>query len=92
MHLHRETSHSGNFLDCVRTRKQTIVNEDIAHRSVSNVILGGMVKVLNQSRPADAKFTSENPLKWDPVAERFPDNDEANRMLTLSKRAPWHVV
>ena len=36
VHLHRETSHSGNFLDCVRTRKQTIVNEDIAHRSVDN--------------------------------------------------------
>lgn len=92
VHLHRETSHSGNFLDCVRTRKQPIVHEDIAHYSVSNVILGGIVKLVNGSRPQDARFTSENPLRWDPAAERFPDDAEANRLLTLSKRAPWHVV
>jgi hypothetical protein len=43
------------------------------------LLLGGIVK---QLKP---------PLKYDPVAERFPDDDEANRLLTFARRPPWNV-
>lgn len=78
-HLYRSTSHSGNFLDCVRTRKKTICTADIAHRAASALLLGGVAKVLNRS------------LKWDPQAERFIDDEQANRLLTISKRPPWQT-
>jgi len=77
--LYYSDSHSGNFLDCVRTRKQTICNATVAHRAASALLLGGVAKQLNRS------------LKWDPVAETFVGDDEANRLLSIAKRAPWCI-
>ncbi|MEI7730856.1 MAG: Gfo/Idh/MocA family oxidoreductase [Verrucomicrobiota bacterium] len=77
--LYHSDSHSGNFLDCVRTRKQTICNEQVASRAASALLLGGIVKQL------------QRPLKWDPHKEEFPGDDEANRLLSIAQRPPWHV-
>ena len=77
--LYWADSHSGNFLECVRTRKQTMSHADIAHRSSSALLLGGVVKQL------------QRPLKYDPVREEFPHDSEANRMLSLAQRPPWQV-
>jgi hypothetical protein len=78
VHLYRTHGHSTNFLECIRTRQRTICNEDVAHHSVNAVLLGGMVKQLKR------------PLRWDPVKEQF-DDDEANRMMSIAKRAPWNA-
>ena len=73
-------SHSGNFLECVRTRKRPICDADIAHRAASALLLGGVVKQLKR------------PLKWDPQAEEeFVNDDEANRLLSIAKRPPWCI-
>lgn len=77
VHLPRNTGHSNNFVQCIRTRQRTICNEDVAHHSVNALLLGGMVKELRRT------------LKWDPVAERFINDDEANRIISFAKRAPW---
>jgi hypothetical protein len=79
MPVYRSNSHSGNFLECVRTRKKTICDADIAHRAASALLLGGVVKQLKR------------PLRWDPKAEQFINDDEANRMLSIAKRPPWRV-
>jgi Oxidoreductase family, C-terminal alpha/beta domain/Oxidoreductase family, NAD-binding Rossmann fold len=79
VHLYRNTGHANNFLECVRSRKKPICDIDIAHRAASAVLLGGIVKQLNR------------PLKWDPQSEQFPNDEEANRMLSIAKRAPWRV-
>ena len=78
-HLYYSDSHSGNFLDCVRTRKKTICDADIAHRAASALLLGGVAKQLGRS------------LKWDPKAERFINDEAANRLLSMAKRPPWNV-
>jgi len=79
VHLYRSTSHSGNFLDCVRTRKRPICDAEIAHRAASALLLGGVAKQLKRR------------LIWDPHAEQFVKDDEANRMLSIAKRPPWCI-
>ncbi|SPE62870.1 putative Oxidoreductase domain protein [Verrucomicrobia bacterium] len=78
-HLYHSDSHSGNFLECIRTRNKTICDADIAHRAASALLLGGVAKQLNRT------------LKYDPKAERFADDDEANRLLSIAKRPPWDL-
>jgi len=79
VHLYYSPSHSGNFLECIRTRKKPICDADIAHRAASALLLGGVVKQLKR------------PLKWDPKAEQFIGDEEANRMLSIAKRPPWCI-
>jgi predicted dehydrogenase len=79
VHLYRSTSHAGNFLECIRTRKKPICDADIAHRAASALLLGGVAKQLKRT------------LKWDPRTEQFVKDDEANRMLSIAKRPPWCI-
>jgi len=79
VHVYHSESHSGNFLECVRTRRKTICNADVAHRAASAVLLGGIVKQLDR------------PLKWDPEKEEFVGDDEANLMRSIACRPPWRV-
>jgi hypothetical protein len=79
VHLYRSNRHADNFLECVRTRKRPICDANIAHRAASALLLGGVVKQLKRT------------LKWDPKAEVFINDDEANRMLSIAKRPPWCI-
>lgn len=79
LHVYHCDSHSGNFLECVRTRKRTICDVDIAHRAASALLLGGVEKQL------------QRPLKWDPQQEQFIGDDEANRLLSIAQRPPWRI-
>lgn len=77
--VYRSESHSGNFLECVRSRKQTICDIETAHRAISVVLLGGIALQLKRS------------LKWDPQQERFINDEEADRLLSTAYRPPWQV-
>jgi len=79
VHLYHSNSHSGNFLQCIRTRQRTICPAEVAARSASAMLLGGVVKQLKR------------PLKWDPVAEQFIGDEEANRLCSIAKRPPWNI-
>ena len=76
--VYHSTSHSGNFLQCVRTRQRPICDAQTAHRANSLLLLGGIAMHLGRS------------LKWDPVREEFFDAPDANRMLSLASRPPWY--
>ncbi len=71
--------HAGNFLDCVRTRKQTICNAETAHRSMSLVLLAGIATQLKRK------------MTWDAVHEVFVDDEPANRLLSYARRPGWEV-
>jgi myo-inositol 2-dehydrogenase / D-chiro-inositol 1-dehydrogenase len=70
-----------DFLECVKTRGQTLEDAEVGHRSSSVAQLGYIACQLGRK------------LKWDPGAERFTGDDEANRLLCLPPgRAPWSVT
>jgi predicted dehydrogenase len=77
--LYESRDHQGNFLDCVKSRKETITPVEIAHRSISVGLLGEI-----------AMLTGEK-LKWDPDKEIFLNSDQANRLLSRPMRSPWHL-
>jgi len=79
LHLYKSLNHAVNFLDCVRTRQQPICTVEAAHRSTTVSLI------------CDIAMRLERRLKWDPVSEKFPGDDEANRMLSRAMRAPWQV-
>jgi len=78
-HLYYSQSHSGNFLECVRTRKKPITDIDSSYRAVKLLLLGGIAE------------TVRRPLKWDERREMFANDDEANRLLSMACRAPWRM-
>lgn len=68
-----------DFLDCVKSRGATYAPAEVGHRSISLSHIGYIAMVLGRK------------LRWDPVAERFPDDSSANRLLTYAMRAPWRL-
>jgi len=79
VHLYKSDRHSANFLDGVRTRRRTICDVETAHRAASVLVLGDIARQLGRR------------LKWDPVQERFVGDDEANRLLSVTRRPPWRL-
>jgi predicted dehydrogenase len=75
--LYVSNNHKGNFLECIKTRKETVAPVEIGHRSCTMCILGSMAMELKRK------------LRWDPKNERFLDDPTANSMVTRARRAPW---
>lgn len=78
-HAYESSDHMGNFLDCIRTRKETAAPVEAAHRSTTICNIGAICLRLGRK------------IRWDPAAERFVDDDEANRLLGRPMRAPWSL-
>jgi hypothetical protein len=68
-----------DFAESVRTRRRFALNERNGHRSCTLVNLGKTAVQLGRT------------LRYDPEAERFVDDDEANRFVEQPMRAPWRL-
>lgn len=79
IHLYRSDDHHQNFLDCVRSRKETIAPARVAHRSIMVGHLGLIAMKLGRK------------IQWDPAAERFVNDPDADRLLARPMRSPWHL-
>ena len=79
LHLHESDSHHADFIRSVKTRRDPVSDIDAGH--IASYL--GMV--------ADIGGRLQRKLKWDPKAEEFPGDAEANRMLARPMRAPWHL-
>lgn len=71
--------HHANWIECIKTREKPHSHEEIGHRAASLGHLTIIAYKLGRS------------LKWDPVREVFPEDEQANRLLRRARRAPWHI-
>lgn len=77
--LYKSTDHHQNFLDCIKSREETIAPAEVALRSISVGLLGEIAMLTGQQ------------LDWDPEKEEFTNSAYANRMLMRPYRAPWKL-
>ncbi|RME94401.1 MAG: gfo/Idh/MocA family oxidoreductase [Verrucomicrobia bacterium] len=77
--LERSRNHQQNWLDCIKTRKRPICDAEIGHRSATICHLGNIARLLGRR------------LRWDPVAEMFIDDPEANALLTREHRKGYEL-
>ena len=77
IHLYESHSHHGNFLDCIRTRRDPVSDVDAGFAATVLTIV------------ADIATRRGSKLTWDWTAERFVGDELANRALRRPMRSPW---
>jgi hypothetical protein len=77
VHLSRSPGHGENFVECIRTRALPICDVEVGHRTMTVCHLGNIAYRLRRA------------LRWDPTAERFLGDAEADRLLDRARREPW---
>ncbi len=71
--------HLRNFVECVRSRKRPNADVEIAHRATT------LCHLVNICRKLDRR------LRWDPKAERFVGDEEANALLSRPRRKGYEL-
>lgn len=72
-------SHLANWIECIKTRQRPNACEEIGHRSATVCHLVNITKRLGRR------------LRWDPAAERFVGDDEANTLLDRPRRKGYDL-
>ncbi|MHB0958158.1 MAG: Gfo/Idh/MocA family protein [Pirellulaceae bacterium] len=71
--------HMQNWIDCIRTRERPVADVETAHRSVSVCHLANITRWLGRR------------LTWNPIEERFVNDDEANCFVDRSRREGYEL-
>lgn len=77
IHLYESREQHGNWLDCIKSRKEPISPVEIGHRACTVCLIIHIGMKLGRK------------LDWDPVKERFVNDDEANSWLSRPQRKPY---
>jgi len=77
IHLYRSDDHHKNWLDCIKSRKLPITPVEVGHRACSVCLVSHIAMKLDRK------------LYWDPVSEKFKNDDVANSMLSRPQRYPY---
>ena len=78
-HLYASKNHHANWLDSIKTRKPSICDVAIGHRSATVCHLGNIA------------LRTGRAIKWDPAREEVLDDSEAAAMLSRTYRSPWSL-
>jgi len=73
----RPMSHVRDFFNCIKSRRLTVANPEVMHRSMSTVHAANICMWLKRD------------MKYDPAREEFVDDAEANRLRSRAMREPW---
>jgi predicted dehydrogenase len=79
IHLYESKDHHANWLDSVISRQTPITPIEVGHRACT-------VCLVNH-----AAMKLQRKLYWDPVNEKFRNDDEANSMLARTNRWPYVI-
>ncbi len=71
--------HARNFLDCIKSRQKCNCDVLTGHLSTAATLIGNIA------------LKTKSYLEWDPKAERFTNNEAANRFLHYRYRAPYKL-
>ena len=77
--LYKSDNHFGNWLQCIKTRAETVAPVEHGHRSCTICLLGSIAMSLRRK------------LRWDPAKEQFVGDSEADSMCKREARSPWAV-
>jgi len=77
VHLYVSADHHGNWLDSILENKPNITPAEVAHRSCTSCLLQHIAMKLGRR------------IYWDPILERFKNDDEANSMISRPHRPPY---
>jgi len=79
IHLYQSKEQHANWLDCVKSRLPPISPVEVGHRACSACLLHHIAMKLPRK------------LYWDPMKERFNNDDEANAMRSRPQRWPYTI-
>ncbi|MFH2001377.1 MAG: Gfo/Idh/MocA family oxidoreductase [Planctomycetota bacterium] len=79
IHVRTSANHYQNFLDCIRSRAETVSSVETAHRSTTVCHLVNICLLLGRK------------VRWNPDEERFIDDPDADRMISRAMRSPWRL-
>jgi myo-inositol 2-dehydrogenase / D-chiro-inositol 1-dehydrogenase len=77
LHLYESEEQHTNWVRCIKSRATTVAPIEVAHRSCSACLISHIAMKLPRK------------LYWDPINERFKNDDEANAMLSRPQRYPY---
>ena len=75
----RPMNHVRDFFNCVKSRRLTVANPEVMHRSMSCVHAANICMWLKRD------------MKYDPARQEFVNDDEANRLRSRAMREPWII-
>jgi len=75
--LYDSPEHKRNFIECVKTRRETVAPAEIGHRSISAGLLGEIAMLTGRK------------IQWDPEREEIINDPGATALLGRAYREPW---
>ncbi len=77
LHFHASPDHHLDWLQSIKTRQPCATSPEVAHRSTSACEIAWIAMKLGRR------------LRWDPVKEEFPGDEQANALRSRPQRAPY---
>ncbi|HLP74712.1 MAG TPA: Gfo/Idh/MocA family oxidoreductase [Bacteroidales bacterium] len=77
IHLYKIDNQHGNWLDCIKSRKEPVSPVEKGHRACTVCLVTHIAMKLGRK------------LQWDPVKEVFVNDLEANKLLSRPQRKPY---
>ncbi len=79
LRLPEVNDHMLDWFQAIKNRSRPIADVEVGHRSATICHLGNIVRWVGR------------PLRWDPDAETFPGDEEANQLLDRPRRAGYEL-